>query len=86
MAYLVDHGVEKERLTAKGWGVEKPIADNATDTGRELNLRVELNILQQKVTKQTVQIDSVTGKEKVVETKTKDVRADDSASATGGSR
>ena len=32
MKYLVDHGIEKERLTAKGFGSSKPIADN--DDGR----------------------------------------------------
>jgi outer membrane protein OmpA-like peptidoglycan-associated protein len=87
MAYLVDHGIDKDRLLAKGWGIEKPIADNSTDVGRELNRRVEFNILQQKVTNRTVQIDPVTGKEKVVETNTKDVmKTDDSAAAAGGSR
>lgn len=49
MAYLVAHGVDKDRVQAKGWGVEKPIADNSTEDGREKNRRVEFNILEQDV-------------------------------------
>ncbi len=75
MAYLVTHGVEKERVTAKGWGIEKPIADNSTEEGREKNRRVEFNIVEQEVTKQKVEIDPTTGKEKVVESSTSDVKA-----------
>lgn len=77
MAYLISHGVEKERLSAKGWGSDKPIADNTTEDGREKNRRVEFNIVEQEVTKQKVEIDPTTGKEKVVETSTADVKAPD---------
>jgi outer membrane protein OmpA-like peptidoglycan-associated protein len=73
MAYLVAHGVDKARVTAKGWGATKPIADNATEDGRENNRRVEFNILDQVVTKNKVEIDPTTGKEKVVESSTSDV-------------
>jgi outer membrane protein OmpA-like peptidoglycan-associated protein len=88
MAYLTSHGVEKDRVIAKGWGIEKPIADNSTEEGREKNRRVEFNILEQEVTKQKVEIDPKTGKEKVVETSTSDVKApDDTATPTkGGSK
>lgn len=44
--YLVQHGVSTERLSSKGWGAQKPLADNATPTGREQNRRVELVILE----------------------------------------
>lgn len=43
--YLVENGVEKERLEAKGWGMEKPVATNNTEEGREKNRRVEFTIL-----------------------------------------
>jgi OOP family OmpA-OmpF porin len=65
--YIADHGIDAKRLTAKGFGITKPIADNATDEGREKNRRVEFNIIEQDVTKKKVEIDPKTGKEKVVE-------------------
>src|SRR5690606_27826959 len=45
--YLVEHGVSEDKLTAKGFGDEKPIADNETEEGREKNRRVEFNIVEQ---------------------------------------
>lgn len=43
---LVERGVEDARLVARGYGEEKPIADNATAEGRAKNRRVELVILE----------------------------------------
>ncbi len=44
--YLVQRGVSDTRLTAKGYGVEKPIASNANAKGRALNRRVEINLVK----------------------------------------
>jgi outer membrane protein OmpA-like peptidoglycan-associated protein len=42
VAALTGRGVEPRRLSAAGYGPDKPIADNGTDTGRASNRRVEL--------------------------------------------
>jgi len=46
MDFMVKKGVNKDRLTAKGYGETKPIADNSTEEGRVKNRRVEFNILE----------------------------------------
>ncbi|MBN1984202.1 MAG: OmpA family protein [Chitinivibrionales bacterium] len=43
--YLIGKGVAADRLTAVGYGKERPIADNKTASGRAQNRRVELNRL-----------------------------------------
>lgn len=45
MKYLVNAGIDQNRLSAVGYGFSKPIATNATDAGRALNRRVELTPL-----------------------------------------
>jgi outer membrane protein OmpA-like peptidoglycan-associated protein len=42
MSYLVDHGVEASRLTARGYGETRPIESNSTSQGRAINRRIEL--------------------------------------------
>ena len=42
--YLVDQGVSGDRLTAKGYGPDQPIATNETRAGRAENRRVELDL------------------------------------------
>lgn len=45
-AWLVAHGVPAAKVTAKGYGKTKPIADNDTDLGRELNRRIDVACLR----------------------------------------
>ena len=40
--YLVGQGVDSGAITAKGFGDTKPVADNGTAAGRQVNRRVEL--------------------------------------------
>lgn len=74
MKWLVEHGVAADRLAAIGYGIEKPIADNATDAGREQNRRVEFAILEQDITKKKVEIGN-DGSEKVVEETKETIKA-----------
>jgi len=41
-AWLVANGIDAVRLQSAGYGDTRPVADNATDTGRAKNRRVEL--------------------------------------------
>lgn len=42
MAALIRGGIDKSRLSSAGFGAEQPVADNATEQGRQQNRRVEL--------------------------------------------
>ena len=43
--YLVKNGTVASRLTFKGYGSSKPIADNQTEEGKEKNRRVEIMVV-----------------------------------------
>jgi OOP family OmpA-OmpF porin len=78
MDYIVKkEAVDAARLTARGWGSEKPIAPNDTEEGREKNRRVEFLVVEQDVTAKKVEIDPATGKEKVIDESTSVVKAPD---------
>lgn len=42
VSWLMQHNVGPARLSARGYGKTRPIADNATDEGRAQNRRVEI--------------------------------------------
>jgi outer membrane protein OmpA-like peptidoglycan-associated protein len=44
--FLIDKGIDAGRLTAIGYGEEKPIATNNTRAGRAQNRRVEINLVK----------------------------------------
>ncbi len=46
VAYLVEHGVDRDQLEWKGYGKTEPVASNETLEGRQQNQRVELTILR----------------------------------------
>ena len=43
--YLVNNAIDRLRLSPVGYGLEKPIASNATSQGRQLNRRTEFKIV-----------------------------------------
>jgi OOP family OmpA-OmpF porin len=43
-AYLVEHGVSADRLTARGEGEDNPSGDNTTAAGRQLNRRIDFRV------------------------------------------
>jgi len=43
--YLISRGIDNSRMTAKGYSNTKPIVDNMSEEGRQLNRRVDINVL-----------------------------------------
>jgi outer membrane protein OmpA-like peptidoglycan-associated protein len=46
VAWLTEHGIAGNRLKARGYGRDKPIADNSTEEGMQKNRRVEFHVLK----------------------------------------
>lgn len=42
--YLISQGIAAERLTLRGYGASRPIAESATDEGRQQNRQIEFSI------------------------------------------
>jgi OmpA-OmpF porin, OOP family len=45
--YLVQRGVSADRLTAVGFGPDKPVASNRTDSGKARNRRIEFRVVRE---------------------------------------
>jgi len=43
--YLIDKGIDRERLTFAGYGESQPIETNDTEEGRQMNRRTEFEVL-----------------------------------------
>lgn len=43
--YLLGRGIEPGRMKARGYGEDRPVAENSTEEGRALNRRTELKII-----------------------------------------
>lgn len=43
--YLIEKGIDKNRLIAIGYGDSRPVADNSTEEGRSLNRRTEFKVV-----------------------------------------
>jgi outer membrane protein OmpA-like peptidoglycan-associated protein len=64
--HLVKKGkVDKKRLESEGYGPDRPISSNDSETGREANRRVEFTILEQEYTVTKKVVDPETGEEKI---------------------
>lgn len=46
--YLIRKGISSERIEAKGYGEEFPVADNSSKAGRQANRRVEIVVSDEK--------------------------------------
>ena len=44
--YLIEHGIDKDRLVFKGYGESNPVDTNETETGRSNNRRTEFKIIE----------------------------------------
>ncbi|MCU0237877.1 MAG: OmpA family protein [Pyrinomonadaceae bacterium] len=45
VTYLTGKGIDAKRLTPKGFGQEKPVADNNTEEGRQRNRRIDFQVI-----------------------------------------
>ena len=45
LGYLTRAGIRSDRLSTRGYGESRPIADNETEEGKAINRRIEFNVL-----------------------------------------
>jgi outer membrane protein OmpA-like peptidoglycan-associated protein len=43
--YLISRGINPNRINAKGYSNTKPVIDNMSEEGRQLNRRVDIKVL-----------------------------------------
>lgn len=43
--YMIENGIDENRVTATGYGSSQPKADNSTEYGRQKNRRIEIRVL-----------------------------------------
>ena len=43
--YMIENGIEADRVTAVGYGPSRPKGDNSTEAGRRANRRIEIRVL-----------------------------------------
>jgi flagellar motor protein MotB len=44
--YLLDHGIEKSKLGFAGYGMERPLTSNGSESGKAKNRRVEIVVIK----------------------------------------
>jgi len=47
LGYLGKRGVAAKRMTARGYGRDKPVGDNASDDGKRANRRIEIQVVSE---------------------------------------
>ena len=57
VAYLRRRGVAADRLVARGYGPERPLAPNTSAAGREKNRRVEFHVLRRRAAREIIQVE-----------------------------
>jgi len=73
---LKRENIPADTLVFRGYGEEKPVADNTTVEGREANRRVEFLVVEQDVIVKKVEVDPSSGSERVVEEKQDNLKVD----------
>jgi outer membrane protein OmpA-like peptidoglycan-associated protein len=59
--YLITQGIDPSIISARGFGENNPVADNATAAGRQANRRVELVVSGPMLTSSTTGTTVVVG-------------------------